>query len=123
MSTIRHGHVGLFVDDLERSAAFYGDMLGGNLQEALVLSEDLTIQHVLFDGFDLELVKQSQPVAACDGRVNHLCFDTEDAVGEYERLKSAGYAIDQELEDNEFVAYFFFRGPDGERIEMMQRKG
>jgi catechol 2,3-dioxygenase-like lactoylglutathione lyase family enzyme len=122
MSKTRHGHVGLFVADLELSVAFYRDNLGGVPQEALVLAEDFIIQHVLFDGFDLELVKQPGPVSSCDGPLNHLCFDTDDASAEYESLQAAGYEIDEELVDNEFVAYFFFRGPDHERIEMMQRK-
>jgi catechol 2,3-dioxygenase-like lactoylglutathione lyase family enzyme len=117
MSKTRHGHVGLFVADLELSVAFYRDNLGGVPQEALVLAEDFIIQHVLF-----ELVKQPGPVSSCDGPLNHLCFDTDDASAEYESLQAAGYEIDEELVDNEFVAYFFFRGPDHERIEMMQRK-
>ena len=122
MNRIRHCHVGLYVEDLERSVAFYRDYLGGIPQEKLIFAEVYFIQHMLFDGFDLELVKQSEPLSSCDGPLNHLCFDTDDASTEYERLQAAGYEIDEELVDNEFEAYFFFRGPDHERIEMMQQK-
>ena len=121
MNWIRHGHVGVFTDDLARSAAFYRDVLGGKAMEPLVLSEELTIQHVLFDGVDIELVLQKDAIEACDGRVNHLCFETDDAREVYQTIRQAGYTIDKELVENPDVSYFFFRGPDQERIEIMQR--
>ncbi|QRN86755.1 VOC family protein [Clostridia bacterium] len=122
MSKLTQGHVGIFVDDLSVSAKFYQEVLGGSLQEKLVLAKDLIIQHVLFGDFDIELVKQAGMVPTCDGPVNHLCFHANDAKAEYDRIVSGGYEIDEELEDNDDVAYFFFRGPNKERIEIMQRK-
>lgn len=122
MSRLTQGHVGIFVDDLTVSAKFYHEVLGGTIQNELVLGEDLIIQHVLFGDFDIEMVKQAGAVQNCDGPVNHLCFHTSDARAEYDRIVSGGYEIDQKLEDNDDVAYFFFRGPNKERIEIMQRK-
>ncbi|MFF5531701.1 VOC family protein [Streptomyces cinerochromogenes] len=127
--TLRTGHTGLNVTDLDRSLAFYRDVLGfALLAEG---KEDDRRYAFLGDGGGDEqpvLTLWQQAQAAYDrGRagLHHLAFtaDSIDRVREYETaLRAAGvdFAHDGVVAHREGASSggIFFHDPDGTRLEI-----
>jgi lactoylglutathione lyase len=74
---------------------------------------------------EIELVcntaAQAEPV---DGTVNHLTFTVDDIAGDLERLRSHGVTLlnEEPVHLAQIGARIaFFRGPDGEKLELLQR--
>ncbi len=120
-------HIGVFVADLEVSKSFYRDLLDfsivweGEIQDpkgttriALIRNGDLTV----------ELVRLPDHTPRTDGPVDHIAIKTRDVLQARERVLKAGYAIEGEdiTRDPQIFGtggrWFFFRGPDGEHLEL-----
>ncbi|MSR56728.1 MAG: glyoxalase [Planctomycetaceae bacterium] len=122
-------HVTLVVANLERSAAFYVDLLG--------------MQRVARPGFNfpglwfqagatqIHLILQHQnsgpaglpdaPSQAGAGRVFHFAFETADGPAAVERLKAAGIRIrGTGLRPDGFFQTWFY-DPDGHVVELFSR--
>ncbi|GHI07675.1 glyoxalase [Streptomyces cellostaticus] len=125
--TLRTGHTGLNVTDLDRSLAFYRDVLGfALLAEG---KEDDRRYALLGDGGDgpvLTLWQQAQgPYDGGRAGLHHLAFTAEsiDRVREYETaLRGAGveFAHEGVVAHREGAASggIFFHDPDGIRLEI-----
>jgi lactoylglutathione lyase len=125
--TLRTGHIGLNVTDLDRSLAFYRDVLGfALLAEG---KEDDRRFAFLGDGGDapvLTLWQQAQ--GSYDGGrpgLHHLAFtaDSVDRVREYETaLRAAGVEFAHEglvaHREGSASGGIFFHDPDGTRLEI-----
>ncbi len=114
-------HIGIFVDDMQASIAFYRDNLGGMPGEILELTPTLSIVHLVWGTFDLELIKDKNTVARHHDEMNHVCFHSDNPAETRIRMQKLGLEMEGELQDNDDVTFFFFRGLDGERIEIMRR--
>ncbi|MER8007427.1 MULTISPECIES: VOC family protein [unclassified Streptomyces] len=131
MTTLRTGHIGLNVTDLDRSLAFYRDVLGF----ALVAEgkEDGRRYAFLGDGENLVLTLWQQADQAYDGvraGLHHLAFqaDSVERVREYEAaLKAYGadFAYEGVVAHREGAASggIFFHDPDGTRLEISVPSG
>ena len=131
MTTLRTGHIGLNVTDLDRSLAFYRDVLGF----ALVAEgkEDGRRYAFLGDGENLLLTLWQQADQAYDGAragLHHLAFqaDSVERVREYEEaLKAYGadFAYEGVVAHREGAASggIFFHDPDGTRLEISVPSG
>lgn len=142
-------HVGLTVSDIERSIAFYRDVLGLAYQSQIIMSGPET--DILFgregsgakvaylNGSDsveappIELIQfESAAVDAVRSdlfrtSISEVCFQTDDIAMEYERLCGLGVEC---LSTPQFFDFsdqglgaswaFYFRDPDGIVLEMMQ---
>jgi lactoylglutathione lyase len=119
---VRLDHVGVHVVDLERSIAFYRDVLGLRVEarfslgdEQLVfLASELARIELIFDGTG------QRPSGALD----HVALHVDDVDAWLGRLRTAGARIIDEvpLEISAIEARIaFVAGPDGERIELIQR--
>ncbi|CAL9445577.1 VOC family protein [Streptomyces sp. enrichment culture] len=126
-STALHtGHIGLNVTDLDRSLAFYRDVLGFAL---LGEGKEEGRRHA-FLGQDGRLLltlwqQAGEPFDTGRAGLHHLAFEAEsiDRVREYERaLKSYGvdFAYDGVVAHREGAASggIFFHDPDGTRLEI-----
>ncbi|WP_028593108.1 VOC family protein [Paenibacillus assamensis] len=119
-------HTGIMVRDLEQSIAFYTNIIGMTLKNKLLHTNGII--HLAFLGFpgqdsiELELIQGYNDNLPAEGKVHHLAFTVDDIESEFERIQQ----LQVELIDQEIVTlpngsrYFFFKGPDGEHLELFQ---
>ena len=119
-------HIGVFVSDMERSMKFYMDNLGFESQGI----DDLGATKIGFlknGGCIIELVcHETYSNPPTRGIIDHICLEVTGIEELVEELKAKGVA----MENDASVGYsdkirggvknIFFRGPDGERIELME---
>ena len=115
-------HVAVRVTDLERSIAFYADLLGFAVRTRTTLASGARIAFLAHPsgGCELELIAGPDDHHAGDGLVHHVAFLAADVDAAFARLRDAGATL---LEDApETLAsgrrLFSFRGPDGERLQV-----
>jgi len=135
-------HVGLSVSSLDRSIAFYRDVLGfellrivecpveGRLGDVARLPGACgRLAHLALGGAVLELVEfahpRGRPLAAectlADVGFSHICLSSSDIQADYAALSSRGVRFHTEVIEYRpgvFMAYFY--GPDGETCELRQ---
>lgn len=114
------GHVGIFVEDVDRSLAFYRDLLGLTLTDAAepngmyFLSSRPDEEHHEFlvcrgrtAARDVRLIQQ----------VSFRCPSLQDVVSFWERLKAAGVEFDRVVSHGNAVGVYFY-DPDHNRCEV-----
>lgn len=126
-------HVGLLVDDIEKTKAFYTEKLG---------FEVILIRNKPYhEGFlKLAWLKRNETVIACHefhgvkeyekeiglGRFEHICLNTDDIEKTIAEFKRNGIEFETETfgVSDEFFGgsgrHIMFRGPSGEHLEVMQ---
>jgi catechol 2,3-dioxygenase-like lactoylglutathione lyase family enzyme len=136
-------HAALSVRDMERSLAFYRDLLGMRVIRDLAPGlggEKLgtvvglpgaraRIVHLDLGGTMLELFQYLDPVGRAlpaghrqaDAGFTHIGLSSDDARADYRRLRAAGVDfISEPVEFRTGVWIVYFRGPDGEVCELRQ---
>lgn len=140
-------HVGISVASLDRSIAFYRDLLGmevliqapfsGEQYETILALEraagkvaalklkggDLLIELFEFEYPAPKHADSARPV--CDHGITHFCIEVTDIEGEYSRLKAAGVAfhcapVKFARSGNKAT---YGRDPDGNVFEMLEKRG
>ncbi|MFF8279324.1 VOC family protein [Streptomyces lateritius] len=131
IGTLRTGHIGLNVTDLERSLAFYGDVLGfGLIGEG---KEEGRRYAFLGQGGRLLLTLWQQAEGGYDaGRagLHHLAFEAE-SIARVRAAEAALKARDVSFAYEGVVAHregsasagIFFHDPDGTRLEIYAPEG
>ncbi|MEU8773895.1 VOC family protein [Streptomyces sp. NPDC048606] len=131
VGSLRTGHVGLNVTDLDRSLAFYREALGFDLLGE-GKEED---RRFAFLGRDGELVltlwqQAAGPYAPTAAGLHHLAFSAEavEEVRAYEeRLRGLGVAFAHEgvvaHQEGSASGGIFFHDPDGTRLEISVSTG
>jgi catechol 2,3-dioxygenase-like lactoylglutathione lyase family enzyme len=139
---LRLEHVGLSVSDLDRSMAFYCDLLGfrvlriidcrpeGKLGEVTnIPGACARLAHLALGDAILELLEYKYPhgravppeYTMADIGFSHICLASEDIMSDYLALKSSGVRFFTEpLEYRPGVRMAYFYGPDGEACELRQ---
>ncbi|WHZ02766.1 VOC family protein [Neobacillus sp. YX16] len=118
-------HVGIMVNDMDESLAFYQNILGLELRNREWLNDTIELAFLFFPeqpSVEVELV-YGGPVEN-EGIVNHLAFTVENIEAELVRFKEAGVKlIDEEPRSilNGTVKIAFFQGPNGEKLELVER--
>lgn len=116
-------HVGVMVSDMARSIDFYTRVLGLHLREKRSLDGGVELAFVGLGGAELELVAGAPAPVSGDAEVNHIAF----AVEALPAAMNAIRAIDPAITFTEPMTLWdgngcvFFRGPDGERLELFGR--
>ncbi|MBN0046340.1 VOC family protein [Streptomyces actuosus] len=131
--TLRTGHIGLNVTDLDRSIAFYRDVLGFGVIGEGEEGGDGGRYAFLGDGDRLVLTLWEQARQPYDGAragLHHLALeaDSVERLGEYEqalRRHGADFAHDGVVAHREGAASggIFFHDPDGTRLEISVPSG
>ena len=127
-------HVGLVVEDLDRSARWYADVLG--LERGFDFEIPDTSVRGCFvgrtDGVQIELFERAgsapgparpDPVAALAHRgYGHICLTSEDLEAEFARMVSAGARAvwEPRRSPQPGVRMAFLADPDGNLIELIE---
>lgn len=118
-------HVGIMVKDMDESLNFYQNILGLELRSREWLNDSIELAFLFFPeqpSVEVELV-YGGPVEN-EGIVNHLAFRVENIEAELARFKEAGVKlVDEEPRSilNNTVKISFFQGPNGEKLELVER--
>ena len=121
-STPELDHAGVHVSDLERSVAFYRDVLGLREQTRFTLGNEQLVFLAAGAGL-VELIADGSGRRAT-GAVDHLALRVTDLDAQLPRLREAGVQLLDEtpVEVRSLNARILFCvGPDGERIELIER--
>lgn len=126
-STISLGHVGLYVNDLERAKAFYCDVVGLSLSDEIpeqgivFLSGDSRREHhelLLCKSSTLE--QSSAQITRLHTRIQQIAFKCRD-LGElrqrYDAIVAAGTEIEMVVSHGTAVGVYAF-DPEGNRFEV-----
>lgn len=119
------GHVGIYVEDTDRSLAFYRDILGLTVTDA----DEKNGMYFLSSRPDQE----HHEFLVCRGRtaprdarllqqVSFRCPSLEDVVAFWQRLKAAGVEFDRIVSHGNAVGVYFF-DPDHNRCEVYWATG
>ncbi|PLR95912.1 VOC family protein [Bacillus sp. T33-2] len=119
-------HVGVMVSDLNKSIAFYKDILGFELLDQFDANEPSVNLAFLGDKESgqifVELISGKTDTFPVEGKVHHLAFTVDSIQEEIERLTSL--QVEFATEEPEILVngskYIFFKGPDGESLELFQ---
>jgi lactoylglutathione lyase len=122
------GHVAVYTKDLDESIAFY-KRIGGALRQRAALSTpegDKLLALVDFGGVTLELIQSPTPMPLTEGNVPHFAVYVDDLDAAAAAIRSAG--VDTFLTPEKKVLpdlfgglqNWFFTGPSGEQIELLQ---
>jgi lactoylglutathione lyase len=117
------GHTAFAVHDMEAALAFYAKL---GLKESFRLNRPdgslmLIYLHIGGDRF-LELFPGGpEPDSNRPHSFRHLCLLSDDLVGDVERLRAQGVAIEREPKEGlDLNLQAWIRDPDGNPIELMQ---
>ncbi len=142
MATIKRvNHTGISVRDMERSLAFYRDLLGlelifdSDVDDVPPLSAVVGMNHArgrvawLRAGDTMiELWQWDHPegrllpddYCPADKGVTHYALETDDVDGLYQRIVDAGFHANTEPRDLGLHKTTYVRGPDDEIIEILE---
>lgn len=118
-------HIGVVVTDTTRSRDFYQNVLNCNINW-IFEHEEVILTYMECSGQIIELIEykkdEQKNANRASGRVDHIAFLVENLDKEIEKLKEKNIDIIQgpmELPFKQRV--LFFLGPDGERIEFVEK--
>lgn len=137
-------HVNITVEDVDRSVAFYRDMLecdllpGGGIREGAEISEGVGVPNVRLKNYKLrmpgsdailELIeyvsvegKPTQPHGIADFHIGHICFIVKDLDAVYAELVGKGVKfLSKPVVVKQTGAKFNYAyDPDGNLVELVQ---
>jgi catechol 2,3-dioxygenase-like lactoylglutathione lyase family enzyme len=130
------------VADLDRSVAFYRDVMGFKLRHIAEPSASANprvgvitgfpgarIRVAMFDidGYELELIQYVAPAGKSatperrDAGAAHIAFRSQDIESDYQRLKARGVRFVSPPQDFGAAKACYFTDPDGITLELLQR--
>lgn len=124
----RVDHIGVVVKDLEKSIAFYQDVLDLKLKARMTHTNGVIelafLGYKESDETEIELIQGYSDTLPSEATIHHFAITVDDIEEEYARIKSLD---NTELIDEEIVTlpngyrYFYIYGPEKEWIEFFQR--
>jgi len=124
----RVDHIGVVVKDLEKSIAFYQDVLDLKLKARMTHTNGVIelafLGYEESDETEIELIQGYSDTLPSEATIHHFAITVDDIEEEYARIKSLD---NTELIDEQIVTlpngyrYFYVYGPEKEWIEFFQR--
>nr|WP_251029118.1 VOC family protein [Bacillus sp. ISL-78] len=128
MAVKRVDHIGVVVKDLEKSIAFYQDVLDLKLKKRMTHTNGVIelafLGYEESDETEIELIQGYSDTLPSEATIHHFAITVDDIEEEYARIKSLD---NTELIDEVIVTlpngyrYFYVYGPEKEWIEFFQR--
>ena len=118
-------HIGVFVSDLERSIAFYRDILGFEVRHQNEI-DGIKVAFISLGDLTLELILSPEEVSKrSDGIVAHIAMEVSGIEAVAAALKEKGIVFEGDIF---FAEHFWtkgskwitFRGPDNEHLELTE---
>ena len=103
----------LYVSDMERSVAFYRDVLG------LPLEGDADWQEALLGETRFALHRTREDIGPLSSGTIHVSLEVEDADAAAKRLEASGVEVSESMRD-EWGTAFELVDPDGYRLYLFQ---
>jgi len=119
-------HFGIVIRDLEKSLAFYQDVLGAKVTfRSVIPSNQTDVVYVQIAGGLLELLYRRRPAANEVFGITHIAFMTDDLDTDYRALVHAGCEplVEPKVAGTGVGRLGFVRDPNGARVELLQREG
>ncbi len=117
-------HFAIKTTDIERSAAFYRDVLGMKEKRRLHFDDGSYLVMLALGETCVELFGGANPRDPTQDRNEvgyvHLALTVDDTDAEYERIRTLGYQFYIEPRTVQGLRVAFFRDPDGIPIELLQ---
>lgn len=136
-------HTALSIKDMEKSLAFYRDLLGlevlfdtswgkgSELADKILRVKDTSARQVmlkvgnayleLFEFHSPEIAPMAEDRPVCDRGITHIALDVKDVDAEYERLSEAGMLFHCEpVNLGATVRTTYARDPDGNVLELQE---
>ncbi len=125
MAVTKMEHIGIKVDNLERSLQFYREVIGLTVRSILGEAGDgVRLAFLSFPGqasVEVELIERVFEGLPREGRVSHAAFTVDDIEEEHRRIAALGIpALTGISTLANGSSYFFFDGPDEEKLEFFQ---
>lgn len=120
-------HIGLYVEDAERSREFYENVLGFECIYAYKNGGTVPVVFVQLGTCVIEIVQKNDGIHRGDGLHDHIALNVENIESVAEKLAEKGIVYDEKeitlCEDcfAEGAKWILFRGPDGEHLEITER--
>lgn len=116
------------VKDLDKSLAFYQDLLGFEISRKRDFPESkFTLVYLKVPGYDYELeltynYDQEEPYEIGEG-YGHIAVGVDDLKAVHEEYSKTEYEVTElKALTKESAGYFFIKDPDGYKIEVIQNK-
>ncbi|WP_078553586.1 VOC family protein [Bacillus alkalicellulosilyticus] len=118
-------HIGIMVSDMDKSLKFYQEILGFELRKRTFIRDETIELAFLYQPSnpysEVELI--AAPNTDQDGVVNHLALSVENIEEAVAHLVSHNIKMDGDIiqifPDTKIV---FFRGPNHEKLELVERR-
>jgi catechol 2,3-dioxygenase-like lactoylglutathione lyase family enzyme len=113
-------HMAVFVSDLARARAFYGDLLG--FEEPFTLPQpDGSVEIAFVKINDRQWIELFNRPAAGEGQLNHIAIYTDDADRMRDFLASQGVAVPERVgKGRTGNKNFMVKDPDGHNVEIVE---
>jgi len=125
MSVLGFEHVGIQVENIERSITFYKDVVGLDLLDQFLHTDgNMKLAFLGVGGkIIVELIEGYNPNLPDEGKVHHIAFQVDNIEKERDRLRAANveWIFEEITELPNGAKYIFFRGPEKEWIEFFER--
>ena len=123
-------HVAIRAHDFDASVRFYGETLGFQQKIAWGEGDKRAVMMDTGDGNYLEIFAGGTQGAKAEGAILHFAIRTDDCDAALERARAAGVEVTKEPASLDIpsrpgptpVRIAFFKGPDGEVIELFQNE-
>lgn len=117
-------HFGIVIKNLEKSLAFYQDVLGGKVvYQGFIPGNKTDIVYLNVGGGLIEFLHRADPGPDEKFGINHIAFMSDDLDNDYARLTDAGYEglLAPKVAGTGVGRLSFVADPNGVRVEILQR--
>jgi catechol 2,3-dioxygenase-like lactoylglutathione lyase family enzyme len=117
-------HFGIVVKDLEKSVAFYQDVLGAKVVfQSVIPSSQTDILYLQIAGGMIELLHRATPNPEEGFGATHIAFLTDDLDADFSRLVAAGVKplVEPKTAGSGVGRVAFVEDPNGARVELIER--